>query len=188
MARPLSPSARNVLSQLARHGTYLWMPEGIALLNDSWHSRVHIGSVSSLLRMGLIAEIQGDALGLTQKGSETLKQLVENTAAIARFQDDEVVAEVMATGFHGTRNRLVSRLIADVLRVVSVQAPENWETLVDFAVAGKPYPGLVSIFEQVLDAVEPSDDEHFDIDVRWTALGPKRSRTQLTSHLELKRE
>jgi hypothetical protein len=170
----MTPAAVRVLSRLARYGAYFWEPGELAVLDDPWRNRVHVGSVGGLLRQGMLISSSANTLQLTGAGTEALRALEPASTAMSKRRIRNVLVEADARGFAEPKKaRLVASRLIDVLRVVENSTPASWELLVDLALASRTNPDLQMVLREVLDSVDFDSRESPELEIRLTALGPR---------------
>jgi hypothetical protein len=173
--RPVSDASIRVLSRVARYGIHYWVPGFLAVLGDPWRSRVHIGSVGSLISAGLI-EVAGEfEAAITPAGQSTLERCVLNeTGGVTRTIGTTSVRAAVAGLNDATISTRTAARVIDALRLIQNDQPSSWERFVDLALVGQEHPAMVELLQSVMDTTLPERElqSGVELELRFTPLAP----------------
>jgi hypothetical protein len=174
MPRPLTPSSLRVLSLVARYGLYLWSPGSVAVLDNPWRTSVHVGSVLSLVKKGMLearGEFEG---GATLAGLEELHKNVLEDTGVPSVTISNIFVSCAFPGLDDpTGARQVGRSVLDAFRLVANQDPAAWEAIVDCALVDRDNPNLALVLNLTLESLAQEYGRMVDLEVTFTPLGPK---------------
>lgn len=146
----------------------------MAVVDDPWRSSVHVGSAGALVKQGLLESRVENELRLTTAGAAALGAFSSSSLATAKLEQRSVLVEVTVEGLSNTgRDQLAARRMVDMFRVVANANAGTWDSLADFVIAGHGHPGLLTVAEEAILSVEPTDDEDYEVGIVMTALGPR---------------
>lgn len=178
----LSRTGSATLSRIARFGTLRCAPGSYTFLADVGRSRLHAGTVKSLLNRDFVWYTPNENIELTLSG---LTQLIheraigklpptESGAAIRHFTKDGVFVRVAARNYPSTREavRIAHNVRAQLLRLVDEQ-PALWQLTVELALVNNE-GGILGLFLDGIEVASPRSELGWpDVDVTMLAVAPE---------------